>query len=439
MSAILPGGMIGILGGGQLGRMLTLEARRMGYRTCIFDPTPDCPAGQVADFHIRAPFDDRRAAEEFVSLVNVVTIETEHIPLSLLTALEKRTPTYPGSAILGIVQDRLAQREFLSKHSLPQVRYAPVMDEESLHEAAHVVGLPAILKSRRGGYDGKGQVRIDHCSALVDAWEQLGKVPAVLESVAPFRMELSVILARNAQGQVRLYPVAENVHHQHILRTTRAPARIPSAIRLRAEMIALAIARQLHYCGVLAIELFLLRDASLLVNEIAPRVHNSGHYTLGACATSQFEQQLRAICGVPLGDPTLLRPAVMLNLLGDLWQQGPPDWEKVFAQSQAQLHLYGKTEARAGRKMGHVLFLDEDTDRALQAASALFPAREAINARQEAGAEWKSSSYPDRGTSPPVHIPALFPMPPSRPLLCERSAFTSQSPSPRNDTCLFST
>jgi 5-(carboxyamino)imidazole ribonucleotide synthase len=388
MKPILPGRTIGVIGGGQLGRMLTLEAHRMGYRVCIFDPTPHCSAAQVADFHVCASFTDRQAMQEFISLVDVITVETEHAPVSLLTYLETHRPLRPSAQVIGVIQDRLTQKEFLSAQGFPQVQYVSVTDEESLIQAAKVLDFPAILKSRRSGYDGKGQVRVACPAALRDAWEQLGCCPSVLETVASLRTEISVILARSLDGQVRIYPLAENLHQQQVLRTTRAPAPLPSAMRLRAEMIALGIAGALDYCGVLAVEMFLLRNASLLVNEIAPRVHNSGHFTFGACATSQFEQHLRAICGLPLGDPALLRPAVMVNLFGDLWRNGEPNWEAVLAHPHAQLHLYGKAEVRAGRKMGHILLLDGDANYALRLLSQLCTEQHTVENQQE-----KISSY----------------------------------------------
>ncbi len=366
MTSVLPGSMIGIIGGGQLGRMLSLEARRMGYNVCILDPTPHCPASQVADLHLRAPFDDPHALQQLADVAHVVTYETEHIPIATLRYCATATVLRPSASLLETVQDRLTQKQFLSAHGVPQARYAAVDDERSLRTALQQIGFPAILKSRHSGYDGKGQARINDERDLLPAWATIGKVPAVVEGYVPFRAEVSVILARNVSGDVRYYPVAENVHRHHILHTTRVPARIPNAIHRRAEALARTLAEALDYHGVMTVEMFLLPDGALLVNEIAPRVHNSGHYTFGACVTSQFEQHLRGVCGLPLGETTLLRPAVMVNLMGELWEGGVPPWHVVFRHPNAQLHLYGKDEARPGRKMGHVLILGDDTDRLLR-------------------------------------------------------------------------
>lgn len=366
MTSVLPGSMIGIIGGGQLGRMLSLEARRMGYTVCILDPTPHCPASQVADLHLRAPFDDPHALQQLADVARVVTYETEHIPIATLRYCATATVLRPSASLLETVQDRLTQKQFLSAHGVPQARYAAVDDERSLRTALQQIGFPAILKSRHSGYDGKGQARINDERDLLPAWATIGKVPAVVEGYVPFRAEVSVILARNVSGEVRYYPVAENAHRHHILHTTRVPARIPNAIPRRAEALARTLAEAFDYHGVMTVEMFLLPDDTLLVNEIAPRVHNSGHYTLGACVTSQFEQHVRGICGLPLGETTLLSPAVMVNLLGELWEGGVPPWHVVFRHPNAQLHLYGKDEARPGRKMGHVLLLGDDTNRLLQ-------------------------------------------------------------------------
>lgn len=371
MTAILPGSAIGILGGGQLGRMLALEAHRMGYRVGVLDPAPDCPASQVSDWSLSAPFDDIEAVSALAEKVDVVTFETELIPAEVLAHIEPLKLVHPSSTVLRTIQDRLLQKDFLSSHEIPQARYASVTDHGSLENAARVISFPAILKSRRAGYDGKGQVRVEEARDLAGAWAQLNHVPAVLETVIPFQLEISVILARSVTGEVCVYPVAENSHRRHILHTTCAPARIVAVAQQRAVDLAVSLAHALDHCGVLAVEMFLLKDNTLFVNEIAPRTHNSGHFTFGACATSQFEQHARAICGLPLGDPALLHPAVMVNLLGDLWQTGVPQWEAAFAHPQVRLHLYGKKDAKVGRKMGHLLLLDNDTDRALQLAEKL--------------------------------------------------------------------
>ncbi len=340
--------------------MLALEARRMDYRIAVLDPDPEGPAGQVADISIRGEFDDVAAAETLAGHSDVITLDTEHIPAALLERIETLKPVRPSANVLRIVQDRLEQRRFLEALGAPQVRFAPASDEASLRVAAEVVGFPSVLKTRRGGYDGKGQARVDQADALVEAWRAVGERPAVMESFADFEREVSVLLARGLDGSVRFHPIAENTHRSHILHTSRVPARIPAELVPRAEELGERIASALGHVGMMAIELFVTREGALLVNEIAPRTHNSGHYSFGACATSQFEQHVRAICGLPLGDPSLLRPALMLNLLGDLWAGGPPCWSSVLSHPAARLHLYGKRRASPGRKMGHILVLGED-------------------------------------------------------------------------------
>ncbi len=362
MTRVWPGGTIGILGGGQLGRMLALEARRMGYRVAVLDPEPEGPAAQVADSHVRGAFDDLEAAMKLAGESDVITLDTEHVPRELLERLETMKPMRPSARVLRVIQDRLEQRRFLEALGAPQVRYAAVSDAESLRAAAELVGLPSVLKTRRSGYDGKGQARAALPVELAGAWGRIGEAPAILESFVAFEKEISVLLARDVDGDVRFHPIAENVHRHHILRTSRVPARIPEELAAQAQALGARIASALDHVGMMAVELFVTRGGSLLVNEIAPRTHNSGHYSFGACATSQFEQHVRAICGLPLGDPSLLRPAVMLNLLGDLWRDGPPSWSPVLAHPAAHLHLYGKRRASPGRKMGHVLILGEDVE-----------------------------------------------------------------------------
>ncbi len=375
MKALGPGATIGVLGGGQLGRMLAVTARQMGYRIVVLDPSPRCPTAQVADGTVVGALDDLDAARQLAHQVEVITRDTEHVPAELLAELETIVPVRPGAAVLRTIQDRLVQKQFLDRLGLPQAAWAPVGDPAELARALAQVGRPAILKVRRSGYDGKGQVRIDpQVGAVDDAIGQLAKLrgePAVAEEVVKFAREVPVILARGVTGEVRIYPIAENVHRRHILHTTRAPAPMPERSRRRAEEIAVTITEALDHIGVIAVEMFELADGRLLVNEIAPRTHNSGHHTHGACATSQFEQHLRAICGLPLGDPRAMTGAVMVNLMGDLWSQGVISWEHVLARPEARLHLYGKDAPAPGRKMGHVVLLDDDTDRALTTAEAM--------------------------------------------------------------------
>ncbi|MEW6457659.1 MAG: 5-(carboxyamino)imidazole ribonucleotide synthase [Bacillota bacterium] len=371
MKTVFPGGRVGVLGGGQLGRMLALEAKRMGYGVGVLDPVAGCPAAQVADFFLQASLDDVEAALRLAAQVDVVTVENEFVPAALLARLERAVPVHPSASVLRTIQDRLLQKEFLKAAGFPQAPFAAVDDPRRLGEAVRAVDFPAVLKSRQGGYDGKGQVLVTEPGALESAWRAIGGRPAVLETLVPFKMEIAVILARGVQGETRVYPVAENVHVRHILHTTRVPAGVSERTSREAKRMACDIAELLGHVGVMAVEMFVLGGESVLVNEIAPRTHNSGHYTFGACVTSQFEQHLRAVCGLPLGDPALLSPAVMVNLLGELWVEGTPCWETVLSRPNARLHLYGKREAKVGRKMGHVLIVDADTDRALREAEEI--------------------------------------------------------------------
>lgn len=368
---LLPGATIGVLGGGQLGRMMAVVARQMGYRIVVLDPSPRCPTAQVADGFVVGALDDLDAARHLARQVDVITLDTEHVPADLLDELAAIAPVRPGASVLRTIQDRLVQKQFLDRIGLPQAAWAPAGDQGELTAALARIGRPAILKIRRAGYDGKGQVRIDPDHSAEGQLARLHGQPAVLEEVVRFEREVSVILARSLDGAHRIYPVAENVHRRHILHTTRAPAPMPEPQRRRAEEIAVTVADALGHVGVMAVEMFELADGRLLVNEIAPRTHNSGHYTYGACATSQFEQHVRAICGLPLGDPRALSGAVMVNLIGDLWAGGPPAWQHVLAHPGARLHLYGKDAPAPGRKMGHVVLLDDDTGRALADADAL--------------------------------------------------------------------
>jgi 5-(carboxyamino)imidazole ribonucleotide synthase len=368
---ILPGATIGVLGGGQLGRMMALAARRMGYRLVALDPSPTCPTAQVADGVVVGALDDIDAARRLATQVDVITLDTEHVPPEVLDALEQVVTVRPGAAVLRNINDRQRQKEFLDRIAVPQARWRPAPDASALAAAAREFGGEAVVKTRRAGYDGKGQVRLRSPDDAAGALAEVRGADAIVEERVPFAREVSVILARGVGGEIRIYPIAENVHRRGILHTTRAPAPMPAAQRDKAEKIAVGVAEALGHIGVIAVEMFELADGRLLVNEIAPRTHNSGHYTYGACATSQFEQHVRAVCGLPLGDPRQLTGAVMVNLIGDLWKGGAPSWREVLARPEARLHLYGKAEASPGRKMGHVLLLDDDTDRALGVAEQL--------------------------------------------------------------------
>ncbi len=340
-----PGRTLGILGGGQLGRLIAEAAKGLGYRTAALDASAKSPALQVVDVPVVAPVESVQGALDLARTSDVVTLEWELIPPDVLEAVAKARTLLPAPSVLASIRDRLVQRRFLAKHGFPQTPWG---------EATTAAGwkYPVILKRRTHGYDGKGQCRLDSESDAPKAAEVL-KAPCVWEKLVDFKAEISVILARTRDGKTLAYPVAENVHRGGVLHATRAPARIPKDVAAKAATLAGEIAGALGHVGVLAVEMFLLHDDSLLVNEIAPRVHNSGHYTLGGCRTSQFEQHVRAVCGLPLGPVDMLGPAAMVNLLGDVWEKGEPRWSELDGIPGATLHLYGKGEARPGRKMGH--------------------------------------------------------------------------------------
>jgi len=376
-AALAPGATIGILGGGQLARMMGFEAVRLGYRVAVLDPDPACPAAAVATV-VAGRLDDHRAAARLAALADAVTIDTEHVPAPVLAAIETTTRVWPTSEALATLQDRLTQKTFLARIGAPQARFFAVHDAESLTAAIDAVGTPAVLKTRRGGYDGRGQAMLQTPLDAGAAWRALGAAPAVLESWVPFHRELSVVLARDSRGNVCTYALAENLHRNHILHISAAPADIAPALERRARDLAATIAEQLGLVGVVTLELFDTGD-DLLVNEIAPRVHNSGHFTFGACVTSQFAQHVRAIAGLPLGDTTQLAPAAIVNLLGDLWDRGEPDWRPLLREPRTALHLYGKRVAHPGRKMGHALVVGTS-------AAAARARAEAIHARLRAPA-----------------------------------------------------
>lgn len=366
---LMPGATIGVIGGGQLARMMILEARRMGYRVAVLSPVNES-AATLADEWVEGELDDVDAASRLAQVVDVITLDTEHVPASLLEHLERSRPVRPSSSVLRTIQDRREQRRFLERLGAPQPRCEPVDSLASLESAAHSIGFPCVLKTRRAGYDGKGQTMIREPKDVETAWERVGKAPAMLEEFVNYDCEVSALLARRPSGDIAYYPLAHNHHRNHILHTTMAPAPVPPELASEAKQIAGGIAVALDHVGMLAVEMFVV-GSKLLVNEIAPRPHNSGHYTFGACATSQFEQHIRAVADVPLGDPTLPRPAATVNLLGDLWSRGEPDWSGLFANPKAHLHLYDKREPRPGRKMGHVLVLDSDAEAAAKLGTAI--------------------------------------------------------------------
>jgi 5-(carboxyamino)imidazole ribonucleotide synthase len=347
---IVPPATIGMLGGGQLGRYALIAARTIGYRTIVLDPDPLAPAGTIADRHLVAAFDDERALAELGDACDVVTTEFENPPSATLRALAARTRVAPSADAVAIAQDRIREKQFLVEAGLPVGPYGVVtgFDDDP------AVRYPAILKTARLGYDGKGQRAVAGASEMRAAWRLLGSVPCVLEQALELELEVSVIVARAADGDFAAYPVAENLHRGGILDVTVVPARIPARLADQAVGLAMAIADALDYVGVLAVEMFVV-GGRLLINELAPRPHNSGHWTLDAAMTSQFEQQIRAVCGLPLGDTGLCRPAAAIaNLLGDLWDDAEPMWEQALQVPHVALHLYGKASPRPGRKMGHL-------------------------------------------------------------------------------------
>ncbi len=374
---IPPGAWIGLLGGGQLGRMFCMAAQSLGYRVAVLDPGADSPAGSIADRHIHADYLDPAGLARLAGLVRAATTEFENVPAGALDFLSRSARVSPAASSVAIAQDRISEKTFLSGQGFPVGPFAVL---RSLNEAAGADEslLPGIVKSARLGYDGKGQSRVRDRAQVAAAFAALGKVPCVLERLQDLAFEVSVIVARNERGDTSTWPVAENHHRDGILDVSIAPARVPQDLAGRARTLAVGVANALDYRGVLCVEMFVTRDGQLLVNEMAPRPHNSGHYTIDACVTSQYEQQARVLAGLPLGDTRQHEPAVMLNLLGDIWFGGDaaaaprePDWTRVLRHPQAKLHLYGKTEPRRGRKMGHVTCLAPDLDEALAMARAI--------------------------------------------------------------------
>jgi 5-(carboxyamino)imidazole ribonucleotide synthase len=369
MTAIIPpGATIGVLGSGQLGRMFAIAARRMGYRVQTLSPDYDTPTGQVADVEVQAAYDDLDAIRAFARGVDVVTFEFENVPAAVAQAAAEHAPVRPGGHVLHTTQHRLREKTFLAQAGFPVTPFAPVRSLDDLHRALDQLATPAVLKTAGWGYDGKGQARIESTVEADAAWNNLRTDEAILEAFIDFEAEVSVVAARGLDGRFAHYGLFANSHRRHILDTTYAPC--PAVWRAEIEPEAVEIARgileALDVVGVLCVEFFVTRGGTLLVNELAPRPHNSGHLTFDACVTSQFEQQLRAICGLPLGSTMLLSPAAMANLLGDLWREGEPDWAAACALPPVKLHLYGKTVARAGRKMGHLTALAGTSDDALR-------------------------------------------------------------------------
>jgi len=381
LPVLMPGEWLGMLGGGQLARMFCHAAQSLGYKVAVLDPDENSPAGAVAELHIKASYTDATALDQLAARCKAVTTEFENVPAATLEQLAHTTSVRPTARAVAIVQDRITEKAFLDSSGVPVAPYRPIERAEDLAEVPESL-FPGILKSARLGYDGKGQVRVRSREEALQAFSDLGSKPCVLEAMLPLAREISVVLARGADGATVIYPSATNEHRDGILAVSSVDAsQVNDDVCAQAGEAALRIAQALEYVGVLCVEFFVLEDGSLVANEIAPRPHNSGHYTMNASVASQFEQQARATAGLPLADTASLCSVVMLNLLGDLWfdpssgQQREPDWAGVLAVPGAQLHLYGKAEARRGRKMGHVNVLgstiSQANERAAHVAAAL--------------------------------------------------------------------
>ena len=368
-SLILPGATLGVLGGGQLGRMFCVAARTMGYRTVVLDPDPHSPAGKVADEHIRADYADQAALRRIVETCDAVTIEFENICVESLRFLERDLPVSPPPKAVEIARNRVREKNFARDSGIRVAPFHAINQEADLSSAIEEIGCPAILKRATLGYDGKGQHVVNTLAEAREAFRQMGSVQCVLERKLNLALELSVLLARNDGGEYACYPVAENQHVNGILDTSIVPARVDDSLAAQAEANTVKLGRAMDYCGVLTVEYFVTTEGELVFNEMAPRPHNSGHYTMDACVTSQFEQQVRALCGFTPGDTRLLSPIVMVNLLGDLWM---PEWSCLLSEPSAKLHLYGKEAARPGRKMGHYSCLAVDVEEALRTARRIF-------------------------------------------------------------------
>ena len=368
---VLPGGTLGVLGSGQLGRMFAIAARRLGYRIHVLSPESDTPTGQVADKEIQASYQDLKAVEDFAAEVDVVTFEFENVDSQTVEAIERNTRVHPAGRVLHTTQHRLREKNFLQSISVPVTPFAAIRSQEDLENAASTHA-PGVLKTAAWGYDGKGQVKVEAPTDAIAAWEQIDRAEAIFEKFVDFNQELSIVAARGQDGECAFYGPMANLHENHILSISVCPGGFSEKVTSEAQEITRAILEALNYVGTLCVEFFLTQDGSLLVNELAPRPHNSGHLTIDGHRTCQFEQQVRAIAGLPLGSPAQIKPAAMVNLLGDVWQNGDPDWSSALANNNLKLHLYGKREARVGRKMGHINILSDTPESAKQlAVSAL--------------------------------------------------------------------
>ena len=372
MSALVTGSTIGILGGGQLGRMTAMAARSMGYRVQVMDPDPSCPARFVVDACFVGSWEDAKAAADLARGCDVITLEIEQISLASLDAAARHAPVRPGREILGMVQHRIRQKKWLRDQGFPVGAYREVYSQQDLLQAVAALGSRIFLKRAQGGYDGRGQVKLEPGSDVAEAWRALGEQPCVAEQAFDLEYEISVMVARNPSGEVVAYPAARNHHEQQILVWSAMPSSIPPALEKRAQELATTMAQQLRLEGLLAVEMFVTKGDGLYVNELAPRPHNSYHASQRCCVTSQFEQAVRAVCDLPLGDVRIMRPAAIANLLGDLWIEGEPRFERALAVPEVSLHLYEKHTARAGRKMGH---LSATADTAEEAVARVLEAR----------------------------------------------------------------
>jgi 5-(carboxyamino)imidazole ribonucleotide synthase len=375
----LPGATIGLMGSGQLGRMFATAARRMGYRVQVFSPEKDTPAGQFADREVTAAYENKSAVREFAKGLDLLTFEFENIPRQTIEWCAEECEVRPAGSILHTAQNRLREKDFLSAASIPVAPYRAVRSAMDLAKAMEQIKAPAILKSAAFGYDGKGQRLIEQTDRLEEIWAERPGDELILERAIEFDKEVSVIVARGPTGELATFPVCENIHRNHILDITVVPARVSTAVEKSAADLARTIAEKMALIGLLAVEMFLQSDGTLLVNELAPRPHNSGHWTIEGCTTSQFEQHVRAVCGLPLGSTTILRPSAMANLLGDVWRDGEPNWAAALGIDGVHLHLYGKHQPRPRRKMGHLTALGETAEAAIETVSN---ARAALQGRK---------------------------------------------------------
>jgi 5-(carboxyamino)imidazole ribonucleotide synthase len=372
---IAPGAAVGVLGGGQLGRMFAIAARRMGYRVHTFSPGDDTPTGQVADVEVTASYEDLDALRAFARQVDVVTFEFENVPIEAIDAIEEHAPVRPSGVALHTAQQRAREKTFLADRGIPTAPFMAAATLDELWSAVDQVGTPAIIKTAAFGYDGKGQHKVTSPADVEHVWAAIGHQEAVVEKMISLQAEVSVVGARGLDGEMKEFVPFENRHRHHILDLTTAPAALSAAVTKQAVEITRTILEELQYVGVICVEFFVSTDGELLVNELAPRPHNSGHLTFDAAVTSQFEQQLRAICGLPLGSTELVRPAAMANLLGDLWVDGEPNWAAAMRLPDVKLHVYGKDGPRPGRKMGHLTALGKT---AQEAQERVIAARDAL-------------------------------------------------------------